>query len=324
MKRRHFNFLFLLFLSLHFSVLAQPDLEQFKSLPKGIEKIKALQYSIYEGDTISENFFEYNFDEKGNIIHWHYFTYLMGEELKYDSLGRITEIDGVYGESFTNGIINYYYPSKSKKIEIHDKMGFYIYRKSDFIFDGNDRIIGEIRYDSTFNLVDSTMKTYTLNISYSYDKYENLVEELHFVDSMKELIYEMHALYNEKKLLNKTERHSNYKDYFYTSNTSEENFYVTEGEFKDKIAKKTTVSLNENDTIKNEVHYLYNRIDSLNTSMEMNYLSNGKVTQIQKYFYRNTDLIKLEEYYPPKDQNIEPKLEVWTEYSYFFYPKTNE
>ncbi|WP_375560804.1 hypothetical protein ACE193_24430 [Bernardetia sp. OM2101] len=347
MKQSLFKLLFLLFSLLSFSVSAQyaesyTDLKLFLPLPTSIEKIKAVQHSIYKGDTISENFFEYHFDRRRNFIDWEYFTYHVGEEIKYDSADRIVEIDGLYGESFENGIIKYYYPSKNQKIEIHEKMGYYKYIKSDFIFDGNDRIVGEIKYDSTFNLMDSTLLVDTKNISYSYDKYGNKVGEIHFINSGKDFGYEMHALYHEKKILNKTER------YFENNSTQklleEEFFYITEGNFKDKISKRISSISTKNDTTKNEVRFSYKKVDTLsniqeqkyftdysddkeylqNTVEERKYFRNGKLTQINKYFYRYNHLIALEEYHISEEKKSDPKLSNWTEYSYFFYPKTKK
>jgi hypothetical protein len=328
MKKLLFYSLFLLFLSFFFSASAQNDLELFLPLPKNIEKITAIQHSIYEGDTTSENYFEYNFDKKGNIVRWHYFTYHMMEDLKYDSLDRILEIDGLYGESFTNGIINYEYPSNHQKVEIHDKMGFYKYIKSDFIFDSMNKTIGETKYDSTINLVDPDnpiVLIYRTNSRYSYDKYGNQVEELYVEDSTKELMYEMHALYNEKKLVNKTEKYSqNHRNKNYATHTSEEYFYITDGEFKDKIEKGITFEINESDSTKSEIQYSYQILDSITTKTDIKYFYKKILNQLNKYFHKNNHLIRLEEYIIPKEENQESKLSNWTKYSYYFYEKNKE
>lgn len=321
MKKSLFKFLFILFLFLSFSVSAQyaesyTDLRLFLPLPTSIEKIKAVQHSIYEGDTTSEDFFEYHFDGRKNFIDWKYFTYHVGEEIKYDSADRVVELDGLYGESFENGIINYYYPSKSQKIEIHDKMGFYKYIKSDFIFDGNDRIVGEIQYDSTFNLMNSTLLVETKNLSYSYDKYGNKVEEIHFINSGKDFGYEMHALYNEKKLLNKTERY--FENKITQKLIEEENFYIVEGEFKDKISKQISIMSTKSDTTKNEILYSYKRLDSSTFFQERRFIVDNQLVEHYKYFYKNNNLIRLEEYTIPNEVQKQ-KLSTWTEYTYFFY-----
>jgi len=327
MKKLFLSFSFLLFLLLSFSASAQNDLELFLPLPKNIEKITAIQHSIYEGDTTSENYFEYNFDKKGNTTKSHYLTYHIMEELKYDSLDRIIEIDAVYGESFAYGNLKYYYPSKNQKIEIHDKMGFYKYIKLDFILDGQYRIIEEIKYDSTINLVEQdnpTVLISKINSRYVYDKNGNQVEELQVEDATKELIYEIHALYNEKNLINKTEKHSqNYPTKSYATTTSEEYFYITEGKFKDKIEKKITFEINQNDTTKSEIQYVYTLLDSINTKKEIIYFYNNKFSQKNILFYKNDHLIKLEEYYISKEIQ-EPELSTWTEYTYLFYPKDKE
>jgi len=218
-------------------------------------------------------------------------------------------------------------------------MGYYKYIKSSFIFDGNDRIVGEIKYDSTLNLMDSTLLVETKNISYSYDKYGNKVGEIHFINSGKEFGYKMHALYHKKKIRNKTER------YFENKTTQklieEEFFYVTEGDFKDKILKQISSISTKNDTTKNEIRFSYKKVDTLsnlqelkyftgysddkeylqNTVEERKYFRNGKLTRINKYFYRYNHLIALEEYYISKEKKSEPKLETWTEYKYTLYKK---
>lgn len=328
MKKLFLSFSFLLSLFLSFSASAQYEIEEFKPLPKNIEKITALQHSIYEGDTISENYFEYNFDTKGNTIKSHYLTYHIMEEIKYDSLDRIIEIDAVYGESFGNGNLKYYYPSKNQKIEIHDKMGFYKYIKSDFIFDKEDRIIEEIKYDSTINLVntdDPIALISKINSRYVYDKNGNQIEQLDVKDSTKELIYEMHALYNEKQLVNKTEKYSqNYPTQSYTTHKFEEYFYIKEGNFKDKIEKTITFETNENDTSKSEIQYIYTVLDSINTKKEIIYFYKNKLSQKNTLFYKNNHLIKIEEYSISEEDNQKPKLSTWTEYTYFFYPKSKE
>ncbi len=328
MKKIILSFSFLLFLFLSFSVSAQYEIEEFKPLPKNIEKITAIQHSIYEGDTTSENYFEYNFDEKGNTTKSHYLTYHIMEEIKYDSLDRILEIDAVYGESFGNGNLKYYYPSKNQKIEIHDKMGFYKYIKLDFIFDKEDRISEEIKYDSTINLVntdDPIALISKINSRYVYDKNGNQIQKLDIENATKELIYEMHALYNKKQLVNKTEKYSqNHLTKSYATYKSEEYFYIKEGNFKDKIEKTINFEINENDTTKSEIQYVYTALDSINTKKEMIYFYKNKSSQKNILFYKNNHLIKLEEYSISEENNREPKLSTWTEYTYFFYPKTKE
>lgn len=327
MKKILLNYSFLLFLLLSFSVSAQYEVEEFYPLPKNVEKIKVLQHTIFEGDTTSENFSEYNFDRRGNTISWEYFTYHGSEKRKYDSLDRILEIDGLYGESFTNGITHYSYPSKNQKIEIHDKMGFYKYIKSEFVFDSINRISTEINYDSTSNVIDPDNPSaliYRTTNRYWYDKYGNKVQELIILDSTNEIIYEMNALYNEQQLMKKTETYSqNHPNKNYATNTSEEYFYITDGEFKDKIEKKITFEINENDTTKNEIQYSYQRLDSITTTTNINYFYKNELNRLNKYFYKNNHLIKLEEYMIPyssrREENQELKLSAWTEYEYFFY-----
>jgi hypothetical protein len=318
-----------IFSMLSFSVSAQYEVEEFYPLPQNTEKIKGLQYTIYEGDTTSENFSEYNFDKKGNTIRWEYFTYHGKEERKYDSLNRIIEIDGLYGESFANGITHYFYPSKNQKVEIHDKMAFYRYTKSEFILDSTNRIIEEIKYDSTINLVDPDtliVLVYKTNTHNLYDKYGNQVEELCIEDSTKEIMYEMHAVYDEKKLVNKTEKYSeNHPNKSYATTRLEEYLYISNGEFKDKIENKIILEINENDTVKNEIQYSYQRVDSTTTKTDIKYFYKNNLNQFNKYLYKNNQLVKLEEYTIPytssQEKNQELKLSTWTEYTYFFYPE---
>lgn len=340
MKKLILSYFLLLFLLLSVSVSAQDDLELFLPLSTNIEKITAVQYFIYKGDTTSENFFEFNFDNRKNITKWQYFTYHMQEELKYDSLDRVIEIDGLYGESFSNGITTYYYPSKNQKIEIHDKMGYYKYIKSDFIFD-DSRVIKEIKYDSTFDKMEKRTLVERMNLIYMLDEYGNKVQELCFSDSMKELVYEMDASYNEGKLQKRTKVFT--KNGLISGSSDKEikiMSYVEEGKFKGKVIKKIDIHRIKNKTTKNEIHYSYKKIDSLsnlreqkyfvdysdnkkelqNTVEERKYFVNGKPTHINIYFYRYGNLIALEEYYISKD--TEAKLQNWTEYKYTLHIKT--
>jgi hypothetical protein len=265
----------------------------------------------------------------------------MQEERKYDSLDRIIEIDGLYGESFGNGIITYQYPSKNQKIEIHDKMGYYKYIKSDFVFDDNDRIIKEIKYDSTFDKMEESILVEKIKLVYVLDRYGNKVEELCFSDSMKELVYEMDASYNKGKLQKRTKVFT--KNGLITGYSDKEiklMSYVKEGKFKGKIAKEVDIHRIKNKTTENEIHYSYKKVDSLsnlreqkyfvdysddkkelqNTVEERKYFVDGKLTHINNYFYRYGNLIALEEYYISKD--TEAKLQNWTEYKYTLHIKT--
>ncbi|AFM05615.1 hypothetical protein Fleli_3285 [Bernardetia litoralis DSM 6794] len=329
-------------LFLFFSISAQDDLELFLPLSTSIEKITAVQYSIYKGDTTSENFFEFNFDNTKKIIKWEYFTYHMKEELQYDSLDRIKKIDGLYGESFSNGIVHYYYPSTTQKIEIHDKMGFYKYIKSDFIFDDSSRVVKEMKYDSTFDKMEKHTLVEKINLVYVLDEYGNKVEELCFADSMKELVYEMKAFYKEGKLQKQTKIFT--KNSIITGSSDKETKqidYIKKGIFKGKIVKKIDIHRIKNKTTKNEIHYSYKKVDSLstlreqkyfvdysddkeelqNTTEERKYFVNGKPTHINIYFYRYGNLIAMEEYSISKEDNQEPKLSAWTEYKYTLYKK---
>ncbi|WP_338791287.1 hypothetical protein [Bernardetia sp. MNP-M8] len=344
MKKLHFIFLFLVFLS--FSAFAQEDLELFQPLPTRIQKITAVQYYIYEGDTTSVNFLEYNFDRRKNLTRWEYFPYHVQEELKYDSLDRIIEIDGLYGESFGNGIIKYYYPSKNQKKEIHDKMGYYKYIKSDFEFYENEDLIHvEITYDSTFNLIDSSNAIKTTQTKYFYDNDENKIGHLVLLGDEEILIEKAEITYQEGQLITKKIFKFDNSSIKQTYQANLESYdYILEGNFKNRIAKKIITSIYTTDSTKNEIHFSYKKVDSLsniqeqkyftdysddkeylqNTVTEKSYFRNGKLTRINKYFYRYNRLIALEEYHISEEEKSEPKLESWTEYSYFLYPKTKD
>ncbi len=327
MKKSIFKLLFLSIWIIPFSAFAQLDVtEKFNPLPKRIQKITGTQYTIYEGDTTSEVFSEYNFDEKGNITRWEHFPYYIKEELKYDSLDRIIEIDGLYGESFGNGIIKYEYPSKNLKIEIHDKMSFYKYIKSNLTFDSMNRISTEIKYDSTFNLMDSTILVAKMNITYLYDKNGNLIEESYSTKDNDEIIYthKTTQIYDNGKLASRNTHYykKNSSDDYYTDEVKDF-FYVKEGKFKDKIEKEIELITSKNDTVKLEIRYTYQELDSITISQERKQSYHKGLQYFQKNFYKNGHLIKIEEYKAPKDseENKEPKLEMWTEYNYFFYKK---
>ncbi|WP_291725734.1 hypothetical protein [Bernardetia sp.] len=317
----------LILLLLPFAVFSQDNfvLEKFQPIPKKVKKISGVQYSIYKQDTTREDFSEYNFDEAGNLIKWEQFLYHAGEEREYDSLGRITELEGVYGESFANGTVSYSYLSKNQKIEIYDKMGFYQYVKSNFVFD-KDKIVQEVRYDSTFDKMDNYGSSNKVNISYSYDKYGNLAEELHFLDSATEMIYEMHAIYNKNSLLNRSE-HFSEKSHNYESADikTEEYFYIEEGDFKGKVKKKVLKATLSHIDTKTEtiITYTYKKLGKDSYTVEIRHFSSGKLTWHQKKTYNNDYLVKLEEY-NTLESSSEPKLSSWTEYTYSFYPTSNE
>lgn len=305
---------------------AEIVLEGFKPLPKNIEKITAIDYSIYEGDTTSEKIAEYNFDKNGNLISWDYFPYYVKEEIKYDSLNRVIQTDALYGESFGNGITTYYYPSSTQKIEIQDKMGYYHYKKSDFIFDSVGRVVEEIKYDSTFNKMEEQDSVYKLRITYSYDENNNLINQLEVAYSNEKLIYSYKMLriydkenYDKEKLMNQnihSYKENATKD-FYTDEVKEF-FYIKKGDFEGRIEKDTELITSQSDTIQLETYYTYQKIDSM-ISQERKYFNNKDLMQHHKYFYKNNQLIKKEEYTIPKDKNQEPKLSICTEYSYLFY-----
>ncbi len=328
MKKLILSFSFLFFLLSSFLVSAQYEaMEEFKPLPNNIKKLTAIQHSIFEGDTTSENFFEYNFNKNGDAISYKYFTYHLQEDLKYDSLNRIVEIDALYGESFANGNIKYEYPSKNQKIEIHDKMGFYQYKKSEFVFDSMDRISNELLYDSTFNKIEEYNLVYLIKKNYQYDKNGNIEKESHVADSDGKLVYtyQMDREYNKEKLIKQTVHY--FKDTMsttiptidYYSDEIKQIYYVQNGDFEGKIEKEIELIAGKNDTINYEVYYKYQKLDSTTISQEKNYFNNKKRIEHNKYFYKNNHLIKLEEYSISKDTNQEPKLSTWTEYSYYFY-----
>ncbi|WP_338764677.1 hypothetical protein WAF17_00060 [Bernardetia sp. ABR2-2B] len=299
---------------------ADITLEKFRPLPIDIQKIKGIQYTIFEGDTTSENFSEYEFDKNGNLIRWEYFPYYVKEELKYDSLNRIVEIDGLYGESLSNGIIKYEYPSATQKIEIHDKMGYYQYIKLDFTFDDDNRVLEEVKYDSTSITTNDYGSATQSTIINSYDKDGNLIKASHYEGMIKKLIYEVDITYKKGKFISQSEKC--FKGNICTD--SEIIFsYIKKGDFKDKKNKETSWIFDNGDTIKIETQYFYQKIDSITVSQEEKVFRNNQLTERNKYFYKNNQLIKLEEYTIPKGFD-ESRLSVWTEYTYFFYPKTEK
>ena len=315
------TFSFLLFFLFSFSVFSQDEiLEEFMPLPKGVQKIIGVEFTIQEKDTIAENFSEYNFDEKGNLIKWEQFLYHAGEDRTYDSLDRITEINGVYGESFANGTINYYYPSENQKIEIHDTMGFYKSVESEFSFDDSNRIVKEIKYDSTsLKMTEggSTVKSITTLL---YDESGNLKKESYFEGFMDKKIYEVDKLYEKEKLIS---QNVHCYEYSLCIDTGIKIFYLKEGAFKGKKHKEISWSVNKSDTIKSEIQYSYQKLDSITISQEEKIFYRNQLVEHNKYFYKNNQLVKVEEYTTPKNRT-EPKLSSWMEYSYIFYSENKD
>ncbi len=326
MSNLSFYYLLTLFFCVPINVFAQYEyeIEAFEPLPKNVEKITATQYIINEKDTTSEIFFEFRFDKRGNTTSWEYFPYHIKEKRKYDSLNRIIEIDGLYGESFGNGIIEYQYPSKNQKIEIHDKMGFYKYIKSDFIFDSASKIIKEIKYDSTFDKMETHSSSKKVLLIYAFDEYGNKIEELCFSNSTEklELIYEMKTGYTKNKLSKQTKTFT--KEGLITGSSDKEIetvFYVAEGEFKDKILREEEFSMIKTHDEFKKIIYSYQRLDSLTISKEKRYFTDRQLIKAVKYFYQGNQLIRAEEYVI---ENNEPKLVVWTDYTYYFYSEIEE
>ena len=327
MKEIHFTILFFLLFLLPFSVLAQLNVEEkFEPLPIGVKQITGVQYIVNEKDTTAENFSEYNFDKKGNMISYQDFSYHIKEERKYDSLDRIVEIDALYGESFNNGISRYQYPSKNQKIEIHDKLAFYKEIKSKLIYDSNNRVITEIKQDSTVDLMDSTTLLSKISVNYLYDKNGNLIEEYYSTESNNEIIYthKMNQVYENGMLVRQAIHYykKNSTDDYYTDELKEI-FYLKQGRFKGKISKETDFITSKNDTVKSEIDYFYQELDSTTIIQERKQAHHKEPLYHQKYFYKNNHLIKVEEYTIPKEGE-EPKLKMWTEYTYYFYPKPKQ
>ncbi len=200
---KHF-FIFILlssFLLQPFCVFSQDNfiLEKYQPLPKNLKEIIEVQHTIYKEDTTSEKFSKYSFDKNQNLISWQVFPYHIKETRKYDSLDRIIKIDGLYGESFGNGITTYSYPNKNQKIEIHEKMGFYKYIKSDFIFDKNGKISQEEYYDSTSHQMHEKDTVYRMTNKYNYDDKKNLLEEKNTAKVNGKKIYSYHIKIAYKK-----------------------------------------------------------------------------------------------------------------------------
>ncbi|WP_375560803.1 hypothetical protein ACE193_24425 [Bernardetia sp. OM2101] len=346
MKKLISEYLFLLFLISFSSVFAQENSDYFKPFPTDIQKIVATQHGIEKGDTISQPIFEYSFDRRGNLIGVEYFDYSKSE-IKYDSLDRIKEEYLVTQNDAFHGNTRYYYPSKNQKIEIHDKMNFHQYIKTDFTFNAKNKISKELRYDSTFNFVDSTALVYKFSTTYSYDKYGNKVKEVRFDDSLKKVIYKMNALYDNKNLLKIDEiyyRHPANISYFRSrpkndfSNIKQNYFYIKKGYFKGKIYIQNNFIKRLDYTHQGEIHFTYKKTDSLNSFKtkeyfidypndkadsqniveERKYFNDGKLSQINKYFYRYTNLIAFEEYFLEEDIF---KIGRRIEYQYYFYLK---
>lgn len=315
----------LILLLLPIAVFSQDDfiLEEFEPLPNKIKNIKGTQYSIYQQDTTKEDFSEYNFDKDGNLTDWEIFPYYTGEKLKYDTLGRIIELEGLYGESLANGIISYSYPSQNEIVEIEDRITYYRYKRTTITFDQNGRISQKQRYDSTFKQEYQSDTVYTMIQNYIYDEKGSLLEKKDSVEANK-LVYMYHIKYsyNQNKVIHQEVVY--YRDdatpAFYNRETKDF-FYVLTGKFKGKLEKDIEFITSPQDTIQLENYYTYKMLPNNIIVQDRKHFNNETLMRHEKYYYENNILIKIEMYNVSREHNTSSNLTQWTEYTYSFHPK---
>ncbi|AFM05274.1 hypothetical protein Fleli_2925 [Bernardetia litoralis DSM 6794] len=293
--------------------LAQSESKFIYPFPKNIKTIKGIEYYILKDSIMDKKpMTEMQFDKRGNMIKNENFPNQYSEENTYDSLDRLI-LKKVNSEFPYKEIINY--PSENQEIRnYYNSSSSYRQEKTERIVNKKGQVTTMKIHYSTFNLSDSLSQRNTVQTDYVYDRKGNITEQTMYDLPSRKITQKMFSKYRKNKLKSLILCTKDFSDN--ENRQTGEYLYFKKGDFKGKIKQSVFrgSGINQFDV----VDYTYNNVSDSVMSITVDYTSND-YNQLEKTFYDNNKLIRIETYLKSKNDNEPSKLTSYIEYEYFFY-----
>lgn len=175
------------------------------NLPKNIKEIIGWETEVWDTDTTTKKQLVWEFDKNKRLIFWRDNYHHFYEAIKYDNQNRITEIEGFYDESSSNGWTFHVYLSPDTVLSYPAFVPAKVSLKTIYGYDESKRLIRKevldtIVYDEPDDLLNKNETSHQVH-KYKYGKNGKLIKETIFILPEYSTQYETEYTYDDLERL---------------------------------------------------------------------------------------------------------------------------